>query len=350
MRRTLSKQEQRQIREHALTTVQTGFPLLRRMPIPRSVRAQRWFKESGIEYRLRDYNILAFKWDIFSGKMPPALAILLMEEVRGSFVNRPTLYGASSGNFIKDLAGLARAFNIEKVVAILDKKTPQGKIDHVEASGAIVEFAPAGKTTTDYVYELRDRPNWFLIDQYTHPGSILGHKWTMHHIIREFQRLGEVPSIYGSVLGTTSNMMAAKKDLQPMWPGMKLLGAVSMSPEEKVPGSRSEVDLDDLERIGGFPYKTIIDPDFPLVNDIVRDEVFALNAEYVQDEFIPLGPTGALLQAAKYRRLETHWRDHGDFKALENPQGNVVIGGYCVDTHLPYLGDPAYRKFFRWTD
>lgn len=343
--RKLNAGERLAMRSQVLDLVERGLPPMLLMPIPEVVKTYSWFKESEIEKILRIYALPSFRMHTFNGKLQPALGALLIDEAAGKFNEETNVLGASSANWAAQCGFLKPIFNFKDFYGVIDASVPQGKREHLEASGAKILVAPKGVASTDYVYELVQRPNWHLIDQYVHPGSIQGHKWTMDHITREMWRINQPPSFFGAVTGTCSTLMAAKQYLQPEFPGVKIWGVASMSEDEKVPGSRSLEGLEKLRRIGGFRYETAIDGD--LITSVSRDEAFEANAELVQRYFITAGPTGALLLVGVYHRLCQHWIRYGNFDALKNGAGFVVGAIFIVDMHLPYLGDSHYRRFFQ---
>jgi hypothetical protein len=71
-----------------------------------------------------------------------------------------------------------------------------------------------------------------------------------------------------------------------------------------------------------------------------------MNAEFIQQHLIPMGPTGALLIAGFYHLLRKHCEE-GTIGTLMNPHGNIVFVGFIMDMHLPYLNMPEYLTHFR---
>lgn len=342
----INRSEQKRMRDEVMDILVNRLPPLSRMPIPNSIRSERWFEQSGIEKQLRKYALPCFRMSTFNGKTPPAFKAWLMDEEAGRFENNPIVIGSTSGNWGMSAGLIAPLFSVQKFCAVIDMKTPEGKQNQLRASGADIMYAPAGVVPTDYVYQLIQDSQYHLIDQYIHEGSVQGHQWTMDHIARELARLNETPSLFGAVAGTCSTLMAADRYLKKTaFPAMKIFGVASMSKEEKVPGSRSPEMLADLKRIGGFPYEEVLD--FPLVANVRKQEAYALTAAFVQRHFISAGPTAGLLEAGSYNLLREHWETHGDFKALANPAGDVVMVSFFMDMHLAYLDEPDFLAAFR---
>jgi cysteine synthase len=338
--RNLNPNEKLERRRRVLHLVERDLPSLRRVPIPKSVREADWFRSANIENILKVYAFPGFGMGTFSGKIFPALEAWLMDEAAGKFESNPIVIGATSGNWGKDSALIAPMFSVKGFRAVVNKSIPKGKLVHLRAHGAEVEFAPEGIPATDYVYKLAKLPGYHLIDQYVHEGSISGHRWSMGHIAREMEdKMGSDSFIFGAVTGTTSTLMAADRYL----PNAQLFGVASMSRKEKVPGSRSPEDLDELKRIGGFPYQTVLD--FPLITTVTRAEAYAVNVDLVQRALIPVGPTGALLEAGFYHLLRGRI-ESGELDALKNESGSIVAVLFFMDSWLPYLDDPEYASYF----
>jgi cysteine synthase len=359
--RRLDKADKKAMRKHVLDIVENGLPPLKLMPIPSFVRSQPWFIESNAKKKVMICALSAGDMEVFNGKLQPALKTCLMDEADGKFTPETIVYGNSSANWATMVSALGPMFTFKEFRPIIDRSVPKGKIDQLEANGVDlghVLWVPKGSVGTDYAYELLGTPNFHLIDQYTHPGSISGHWWTMDHIIHDLPQfvewafknrriwIGKGLSFSAAVTGTCSTVGAMKKFLKPTSPGMKVWGVASMSNQEKVPGSRSPEKLDELKSIGGgFDYQNVIDGN--LITSVTRDEAYSLNAELARQYFIDVGPTGALLLAGVWHRIGEYWMEHGNFDGLLNDAGIVFGCIYTVDKRLPYLDDSGYRKYFQ---
>ena len=360
--RKLDEADRKAMRKHVLGIVENGLPPLKLMPIPSFVRSRSWFIDSDAERKVVICALSAGDMEIFNGKLPPALKACLMDEEDGGFTPETIVYGNSSANWATMMAALAPMFPYKEFRPIIDKKSvPQGKIDQLEANGVNLEhvlWVPEGAIGTDYAYELVGTPNFHLIDQYTHQGSVLGHRWTMDHIIHNLSAfahrvwrshhalIGKDLSFAAAVTGTCSTVVAMKRFLQPAFPSMKVWGVASMSNKEKIPGSRSPEKLSELKSIGGgFGYQDAIDGD--LITSVTLDETYSLNAELARQYFIDMGPTGVLALAAVWHRIGGYSMTHGNFDGLLNDAGIVLGCIYTVDKRLPYLDNPEYRKYFQ---
>lgn len=358
MKKILDKADKQAMRKHVIGIAENGLPLLKWMPTPSFVELQPWSKAAK---KVRICLLSGGDLEVFNGKLQPALMASLMDEEAGMFTSETIVYGNSSANWAAMMAALAPMFPYKEFRPIIDKKSvPQGKIDQLEANGVRnILWVPEGSIGTDYAYELLGTPNFHLIDQYTHRGSVLGHKWTMDHIARDLPRLqertwkenhvfiGNNLSFSAAVTGTCSTVAAMDEFLRPAFPGMKVWGVASMPGKEKVPGSRSKQKLDELKHIGGgFNYEKAIDGE--LIQSVTLDEAYSVNAEIVSPYFMDVGPTVALLLAGVWHRLGEYWMDHNEsFDGLENDAGIVLGCLYGVDKRLPYLEDPEYRKYFQ---
>ena len=358
--RKLDEADRKAMRKHVLGIVENGLPPLKWMPIPSFVKSQPWFIESNAARMVRIYALSAGDMEIFNRKLPPALKACLMDEEEGKFTPETIVFGNSSGNWAAQMALIAPMFPFKEFRPIIDvRSVPKGKIEHLEANGVEDDIpVPEGSVGTDYAYELVGTPHYHLIDQYTHQGSILGHKWTMDHIICDLPRLlrqeweshrkwiGKNFSLTAAVTGTCSTVGAMKQFLFPAFPGMKVWGVASMSKQEKIPGSRFPGALNELKHIGGgFDYENAIDGD--LITSVTLDETYSLNAELARQYFIDVGPTGALLLAGVWHRIGEYWMTHGSFSGIQNDAGIVLGCIYTVDQRLPYMDDPKYRKYFK---
>ena len=355
----LDEADKKAARKHVMGIVENGLPLLKWMPTPSFVKLQPWRDAAK---KVRICILSAGDLEVFNGKLPPALKACEMDEAEGKFTPETTVIGASSANWATMMGALAPLFSYKEFRPIIERSVPQGKIEQLEANGVNPEnilWVPEGRIGTDYAYELAaENPHFHLIDQYTHRGSVLGHKWTMDHVIRDLPRLarktyehervriGRNLSLAAAVTGTCSTVAAEDEFLRPAFPGMKVWGIASMPGKQKVPGSRSKQKLDELKRIGGgFNYENIIDGG--LIQDVTLDEAYSVNAEIVSPHFMDVGPTVALAVAGVWHRLGEYWMDHHEsFDGLENDAGIVLGFIYGMDKRLPYLGDPGYRKYF----
>jgi len=349
------------MRENLLNVMDHDLPPLGKVPTPDRIRAEPWFRESGIEDLLRQrrfkkYAFLGSEIRAHNGKTPPAFGAWLMDEKAGKFDKDRTNIGGTSGNWGTASGLIAPIFDVAGFSAVIEKSVPVGKQHHLGLSGAGIIYSPDGVSPSDYVYELADKEpdKYHLIDQYVHPGSVIGHKWTMDHIARELVRAGDTPTMFGAVTGTCSTIMAAGRYLRDeKFPGLKIFGVASMSEEEKIPGSRSLVGLGKLRKLKGcFRYEEVID--YPLrdgkpvlVASVPRKEVYALNADFYQQYNRSYGPTSVLLEAGYYRVLRDHWEQHGNLGALMNENGCIVMVSYFMDMHLPYSDDQEFLAAFQ---
>jgi cysteine synthase len=345
----LLERQRLEIRDRVMQIVEHEMPRLVRLPVAELVRGDDWFIEAGLAKILKIYVFPAFRLGVFSGKLLPARQIWLDEEAAGAFKDRPTVISATSGNYGKDSGLIAPGFNVRDFIAVVNFGTPRGKINHLLASRATVKIAPQGVSSIEYADHLAERHGYHGINQYTHEGSVKGHQRTMVHISNQMAHLGEPEFIFGGVAGTCSTLTAAHRYLRPLHRGkVKVLGVASMSKREKVPGSRSPEDLAELKKIGGFPHRAewaeVLD--FPLVSSVTKQEAFVLNAEIVQQMYLPVGPTGALLLAGVYHFLRQHVYA-GTIDCLRNRDGNIVFVLLWMDSYMAYLDDPEYAAFFR---
>jgi cysteine synthase len=350
MLQPLSPSEKLAIREHDMELVQYHLPRIIRMPVPRSVREAAWFRNAHIEDLIKVYAFPAYTLPTFSGKIFAALGLLLKFERLGLLKGNPMLIGSTSGNFGKDVAFAAMGFPVRGFRAVVNYGTPEGKLIHLRASGALIKIAPEGVLATDYAIMLAERDGELLLDQYTDEGSIEGHVYSMNHIAREMLRLDERAGfIFSAVTGTCSTLCGAKRYLPKHYPSpVKIMGVASMSKAEKVPGSRSLEDINDLKGIGGFFYRpewaNLLD--FPLVTSVTQDEAYEHNAELINVGRVgSIGPTGALDDCGVWHSIQEHV-ENDTVEALMNDARQIRVVEFPMDAQVAYLSDKKYMSHF----
>ncbi len=343
--RHFNELEKSNMRERLLGILDHGLPPLIELPVPDTIEMESWFQKSKIKEILSVYAFEGGKIRAANGKLPAVLKTWLIEEKEGKFDNRPIVIGPTSGNWGMISGLVAPLFNVAGFQAVVGSDVPDGKLVHLKSSGAEVLVAPEGVSAITYALELSKKSGYHLINQYTHRGTYEGGRWTMNHIVNEFHRIGNIPSVFAAVTGTCGTLVAAdlylKKEHQP---NLKIFGVASMSKAEDIPGSRYPEKLEALKEIGGFSYENIIE--LPLIAGVTKDRVFALNAKLFQQYFLSVGPTAALLIAGFYDRLREHY-EHGTIDSLKNKDGKIIAVLYFMDMHLPYLEDPEYLSFFQ---
>ena len=348
--RKLSPMQKEALRERVTKLVQSGMPPIIKLQIPSSIRNAEWFRDFHLEKIVRLYALPLFEMKIYSGKLPPALGLLLQFEAEGRLHGKIGL-GASSGNWAKDMLLIAPMTDLEGFHIVVNSGVPKGKLDHLYAAGAMesdIIIAPKGIQATDYVYEVAARDSRYrLMDQYVEDGTISGLEPTMRHIQREMRWHHESWGYAVSfVMGTCSHCMAARKYL--VDDDVKIIGVASKSEDQKIPGSRSMAEIEKLKSIGGFPHrpewKGVLD--FDPVTSVDRDETYRLNAELVQVEGRAFGPTSALNVAGTCHLLEKKARE-GDLDSLMNERREIPLLDVMIDSYLAYLGDPEYLKYFQ---
>lgn len=326
------------------------IPRLVPVPISALVRKAEWFRDSGMDGKVKIY---AFPppTKIFSNKIFSALGLFEAFEREGRFKDFPTLVVPTSGNLGKEAAFLSRHYPVKKLVSVVNFGTQKGKINHLRASGANPIVAPEGIPATDFAREqIASLPRHLLMDQYTEEGSIEGHLRSMRHAACEMIRLQELAGYnFCAVTGTGATLMAANRYLRDAAIGkVKIIGVASGSKKDKVPGSRSWEDILELERIGGFffreEWKSVLD--FPLVTSVTKHEAFSLNPELAVDDLMAsVGPTSALLVAGIHRLLRDH-AERGALDALRNERGECVFTLFFMDSFLAYIEDEQYLQYF----
>ncbi|HVM76751.1 MAG TPA: pyridoxal-phosphate dependent enzyme [Candidatus Paceibacterota bacterium] len=325
-----------------------NLPSLAEAPIPAYVRRKEWWIETPhIEERLHPIVFAGGKIDGYNGKAPAAIMPWEIDYRAGKINPDIVVGGSTSANWGLCSGLVSHVYPAKHFLAFLNpKKVPKGKQDQLLATGAKIEPVPDGAIPTEYVYEYAEKHKDFhLIDQYVHPGSVLGHKWSMDHIARELVRMDRTPTLFGAVTGTCSTLLAAHRYLRlEKWQGLKIFGVASKSEKDKVPGSRSRQGLEELMRLPGSFVKQVLDEvlDYDLIESIGKDFVYPLNRQFYQKWNRPYGPTSVLLMAGFYELLDRIWKEKGNFSSVMNECGEIVCVMFFMDLLLPYLDDPEF--------
>ena len=342
-------EKERAISRERVTYLVEHLPPLVEVPTPPSVRNAQWFREAKLEGRIKVRALPCGQIEKFSGKLMAARGNCDRFEAQGVFKEWTILIVPTSGNFGKDVAGIASGYKIQEVWAVVNSKTPQGKLLQLEAAGAVVWIAPEGKTAVEYAYELAYERGGVVMDQYIEEGSVLGHKYTMNHIASEMQRLEpESGFIAGGITGSCSSLLAMRRYLPSLGgPPVKIMGVASMSKEEKVPASRSPEDLEELRKVNGvsgFMFRPEWEGvlNFPLITSVTRKQAYRMNGELFRYHF-SVGPTGALLTAGFYDLVRCH-AERGELRKLRNEHGQILAVLLWMDSYSAY-DDREYRSF-----
>lgn len=349
----LSPAEQENLHRGINTLVYGGSPDLIEVPIPPLVRDAGWFRSRYLESIVHVYLFPAFTSKMgptsFSGKRYPAYGIMqsVMKDPTG---NGRIWAAATSSNFGGDFGLMVPISNAEGFHAVVNHGLQHGKLKHLLAKGIdLVIEAPKGIPATDYVYEIAEQRGYFVVDQYTHPGSVTGYFPAMEYIAREAGRVIGAGFNYGAITGTCANLTAAHRNLRRLAPGpVKIFGVSSMSSREKVPAARTSEEIEDLRRIGGFAHReewgSVLD--FPIIESVGKEAAFRLNVHRVRTPpFVPAGPTSSLLEMGAYHLLE-RCAENDELESLMNEKGAIAFVLFCMDAYLGYVDDPGYTPFF----
>jgi len=329
----------------------THLPSLEPSPMPWSIRREPWVRESKLEEILREYDFHGGKIPTHNGKLMPVSAAMKMDWECGRIYPGRIILGPTSGNAGIEGGLNAPAYGCEFRALINTKKVPPGKQCHLEAAGAKIEPLPGGVSAHDYARELADKKGYYFYDQYSHNGSKIGHIPTMDHVDRELRRLGEIPTMAFTILGSCSTWYAMREFLAPKWPQLVPIGVASLPGAEEVPGSRSIPRLEELAQIPESIVSEMLTKGTLNFKDVVTNvkklDVYDFDAELYQVYDMSVGPTAAQLKLSSYRYLEMHWRRFGNFEAFMNQHEKIVLIRFYVDMPLPYFEDQEFLNAFR---
>jgi cysteine synthase len=310
--------------------MENDFAAVEAVPVPQRIASATWFRDAGLAQVLETHALCCFRFKVFSGKVVAAFKILLEEEAAGHLAERPVLVAPTSGNF--GFAGAiltvseSRVFDIPKFIAVVEYSTPQGKQAHLRRSGATVVIAPKGTTAIEYVVDTYEsKPEYLVIDQYTHLGNLRGQEWVAKKIYRNFK---DGLSVFVATVGSTGSVAGAATYLRPHVPNLKIVGIASMSEAERVPGSRTREGAE----AGKFNYLSSLS--YPLVTSVTKREAFADSADLISAS-ISAGPTAGLTRAGFYHLLQEEY-EKGRLDAMTNQYGKIVVVFLLMDMFLPY--------------
>jgi cysteine synthase len=220
---------------------------------------------------------------------------------------------------------------------VVERSVPIDKQAQFFLAGAEIEYLKDGQTTIERAYELQKEHGGLVIDQYKHPGSVHGHKWTMDHIAREMKskKIRKDPTFFCAGAGTCSTLVAGYEYLKRNhFPRLQVVG-VAVSADEQVPGCRT---LKAIERDITFDWKKAITP-----YDLVfcgRKAAFQRSADLIK-EGIPAGPSSGLVIEGFLQRFRELY-DRGELAHYMNKKHEYVVVVMFMDGSQVYM--PEYRQ------
>ncbi len=337
-----SESEMIETRDRAISRRRTDYiirnlPWLTSLEIPSSIYCQPWARKANLEQNMNIWLLEYYRIDKFSGKMPAALGCCEDLFRRGLLQSNPDIYVPSSGNFVKDFAGILKGYCSSKVYGVLPASIHETKIKQIESAGVICIRTPAGMSGVKYAYQLAaEGPNRIVMCQYIEDATIQGYEPAMKHVAAEMERLGfgDKDVLIGGVVGTGATVTAMRRYLPRFVSGnVEVFAVASHSKKEKVPASRSREDFEELRDISGQP-GFMFRPEwdgvlsYPLIETVMLEEAREMNRELYRMHY-SVGPTGALNTAGLFH-LARYLCENGGIEKLRN----VIL--VWMDSYLTY--------------
>ena len=118
------------------------LPRLTPLELPSSIYCQPWARKAKLEQHMNIWLLEYYQIDKFSGKFPAALGCCEDLFRRGLLQSNPDIYVPSSGNFVKDFAGIVKGYCSSKVYGVLPKSIHETKVKQMESAGVICKRTP----------------------------------------------------------------------------------------------------------------------------------------------------------------------------------------------------------------
>jgi cysteine synthase len=319
--------------DEILYTMEHGLPSVTQLP--ESLMSP--IADIPASQQLKMYGFSGHAMQGANGKGMPAFKILLEERDEGRLVPGTPLWVPSSGNTAVNVAYFADAVGAGKVTGVINPGVPLGKQIQLRLPGAGIEERKAGQTTIERAYELQKEHGGLVIDQYKHWGSVRGHKWTMHHIIREMRRLKKKLSFLYAAAGTCSTLVAGDY-LREEFPNLQV-GGVACVEGQDIPGVRP---ISTIDRDITFPWRKAIAPcnftphDSTLYDLTLCDtySAFAMSRELIK-RGRPVGPSGGAVVEGFFRWFR-RLHEAGELEQFINADGEYVVIFIFMDGYFMY--------------
>jgi cysteine synthase len=230
-----------------------------------------------------------------TGKAMPAYALLTKAEKEGRVYPGCTVVVPSSGNTVLSVGWDMSAFGIEKVIAVMNEDTPEGKKAQLGFPGVTIEHPRPKQTTLERAAEIEKETGAAYLRQYEDWASVEGHKPTMRHIITELQDRGRKLDLISVAMGTCSFLQATHDYLLDEFPGLHIIGVANDG--VNTPGARN---LTAIKRDIKFPWEDVLRPSGgPVLCDNIS--AFARSLWLMRRIGRPVGPTTGLSVEGLFR-------------------------------------------------
>lgn len=290
-------------------------------------------REKGVRIFLKLMHFLP----LANVKSLPAFNMLDRANLAGQLEGVQSLVEASSGNTVLSLAVLARAFGIERTLALVSHEVEPGKLNLLRLLGTDVKVViedicpdPTDpESAVNQAVRLGEEAGWFNAGQYHNEANPEAHmRWTGPQIWAQTE--GKV-TLLAAGLGTTGTLCGTGGFLKAQNALVQTVGVVR-SENNPVPGVRTEGLLreiafdwdgasDALVRVGTVDsYQTSL--------DLCRAGLL-------------VGPSGGFALAGLFKHLSG--LGDAELKPLRNADGEVLAVVISPDNPHPYLDEyPLY--------
>ncbi len=300
--------------------------------------------------RIRVHAVLGYENPAKHIKIWPACNIVGRGIQRGAHLNTDTVTDSSSGNYVLGLNRVLHAvrnrypdFPIIRVVSVVPRNTPQGKLDLLEAAGIEIEFGEDSLDAMRRAETLAAEHGWWYTRQYWNPDNTEAYGPFGSHVAQSLPNVGIFACGVGSG-GTCSGVIPALREgLRPHGSNLHAV-AVVVESGSAVSGVRTEKAL----KPGTLDWRGVVND----VRYIRLEESLVCSAALWRcdpgssvfepcygGESTGFALVGGLLSAsalANMNRLGTFRR----------PDGNVHLGFIAPDMRDPYRDNFAKHGIF----
>ena len=155
-----------------------------------------------------------------------------------------TLVEATSGNTGVGLGLFAPHYGIKRVLAIVERDTPFGKLEQLRLFGVKPDYPDEGCSTIEYARRLGEQPGHLNLGQYHNDANPRAHENITGPYIWD-QTCGEV-TLVAAGLGTGGTAIGVGRYLKKKNPDILIVGVV-VKPGSAVPGVRT---MEKLQHVG----------------------------------------------------------------------------------------------------